>query len=258
MNRLTDPIYWDSFWSNSKTLIDVDVQSDLHSKTLHKLFKRYLKRENKVLEVGCGSSKWLIYFSKNFDSSVCGIDYSKRACRISKNSLGERKISGEIICGDICNSSLKKGAFDVVFSSGLIEHFSNPILILKEMSELVAPNGHLVTNIPNLESLYWFIQKKIDQSVYRGHTKISIERLADFYEQVGFELDVIQYVGGFDLFSIEWSRLRSRGKFWRQVGMPLIGKTNAGINRFLQTFSIDFQSRLFSPFILALGHKKFG
>lgn len=47
------------------------------------------------------------------------------------------------------------------------------------------------------------------------------------------------------------------GKFLRQVGMPLIGKTNAGINGILKMFSIESKLRLFSPFIIAAGHKEF-
>jgi SAM-dependent methyltransferase len=147
------------------------------------------------------------------------------------------------------------GCFDVIFSGGFIEHFASPALVLDKIVDLLKPGGYLITTVPNLESVYWVIQRIIDKDLYQQHIKITKSELTGFYKSSGLVLDVVRYVGSFDLFAVDWSRLRSTSNFLSDYAMFLVGKTNASVNRVLHRVSNDCNSRLFSPFIVAIGHK---
>jgi 2-polyprenyl-3-methyl-5-hydroxy-6-metoxy-1,4-benzoquinol methylase len=47
-------------------------------------------------------------------------------------------------------------AFDVVISFGLIEHFEDTDACLKAISQFIAPQGLLITFIPNMEGFPGF------------------------------------------------------------------------------------------------------
>jgi 2-polyprenyl-6-hydroxyphenyl methylase/3-demethylubiquinone-9 3-methyltransferase len=252
----TDSVYWENYWKDVKLPINIDLKKDEYSRILNALFKSYLRPPNrKFLEIGCGSSKWLIHFYQNFGYEVYGIDYSKAACKISMENMRMMGVPGKVFCADLFTLPFQDATFDVIFSGGLIEHFNDPPVILRKMADLLAPGGYLITSIPNIESIYWKIQKLIDKEVYQTHFKIPIDMLENFYHLVGLTVDIIRYVGSFDLLSIDWSRLQRVPTLKKKVVMKLVGKTNGAVNRFLSMLSIDFTSRTFSPFIVAIGHK---
>jgi len=258
MGELTDHMCWDLYWKDARLPITVDRKSDPYYRTLDELFRIHLGRSHKrFLEVGCGSSKWLIYFFENFRYDVYGVDSSEKACNLSKMNMRLMGVPGEVLCSDIFDPPFHGPCFDVILSGGLIEHFTNPQAVLKRMVALLRPGGHLITSVPNIESIYWVIQKLIDKKVYEQHFKITIKALGSLYERLGLRIDVIRYVGSFDLFSIDWSRIRSRSKTWRTIGMPLVGKINGAINLGLKKSKIDFRSRVFSPFIIVIGYIPF-
>src|SRR3989304_6193418 len=98
MDNLTDSKYWDQNWNGVKLPIVVDAQNDPYAQTLDRLFRMYLSPgQKKFIEVGCGTSKWLVYFHQNFGYRVHGIDNSEKACDISRRNLSAMGIHGEII-----------------------------------------------------------------------------------------------------------------------------------------------------------------
>ena len=43
-------------------------------------------------------------------------------------------------------------AFDVIFLSDALEHFADPVMVLRRLRQLLVPGGWLVLNTPNLDS----------------------------------------------------------------------------------------------------------
>ena len=168
--KKTTKEFWGKRWGESQLWRygEITKYMAVHKK-FDQLFKKFLgKGDRRILEIGCGGGKQLVYFNKEFGYKPYGIDYSEEGCRMARENLRAQNICGQIICEDIFNTSLKEG-FDIVYSMGLIEHFSNPEKIIDKHIELLKPGGILIITVPNLkDSLYYGLRKMLG-----GETELS-------------------------------------------------------------------------------------
>ena len=255
MQKLTNQIYWDRIWEELELPILVDVENSYYGQQSDHLLKTYLdKGDKKMLEVGCGTGRWLIYFHKVFGYEVYGIDNSPVACKVSRRNLELANVPGSIICTDIFENRVGKEMFDVIMSSGVIEHFSQPFSVLEKMVELLKPGGKLITSVPNMDCLIRHFQKIFDREDYDRHQRISIKDLRTFYKQLDLKIIEVDYYCTFNLLSINYSKFNS--KAWK-IMIWLLKKTNSLIIRILRTFDSPPESRYFSPHVFAIGEKSF-
>jgi len=108
---------------------------------LVKLFnKRGVK---KVLDLGCGSGRHVIYFAKNgFD--VCGIDVAPIGLKITKDWLKQEKLRANLKVGDFFKKlPYKNNFFGAIVAVQAISHgkIENIRKLIKEMERILKPNG---------------------------------------------------------------------------------------------------------------------
>lgn len=134
------PQAWNSFlyFSKFRWLFGMDTPSRKNAK---KIFSTLgIKSDAKIIEMGCGTAYFSKWFLKNGFQKVFAFDYSKFL-------LDQLKDSGLYrILGDLHDVPLLSNSFDLVFSDGVIEHFSDPTPILKELVRIT--RNHLVTLVP--------------------------------------------------------------------------------------------------------------
>lgn len=154
--KKTTQDHWQRIWRRQTPYTYGFLRRTIKSPTDRRLglvFKQHLPQERKrILEIGCASGRWLVRFKREFDYNVYGIDYSEAGCELAKETLRRTKIEGEIICGDIFDPSLQdkyKEFFDIVYSLGFIEHFSDPTDALDMHLRLLKPDGFLIVTVPN-------------------------------------------------------------------------------------------------------------
>jgi len=109
MSDRASKAYWDSIWEFSALpkQFHFDERKTLNNYFNHKLH-HYLSKifssintsEKRLLEVGCGGSMWLPYFSKQFGFEVWDIDYSEIGCERAEEILTREKVRGQIVYGD--------------------------------------------------------------------------------------------------------------------------------------------------------------
>lgn len=184
---LTDSEYWDKFWKQ------MDISYRLKKKyyffiCLQKLAKKKLKYgKKKLLEVGCAPGRFLVYFAKEFGYEVSGIDYSKIGCHITIKNLCREGVEACIIEADLLSDSLTEENWDIVFSAGFVEHFSDPETILKIKYKLLKPGGVLLTTIPNFAGFTGLTRKIMYRDIYLKHNPITRSKLQSIYEYLGLE-----------------------------------------------------------------------
>ncbi len=100
----------------------------------------------KLLDVGCGDGAFL-EAAEAAGWRVTGIDFDFKAVEVA------RRRGVDVICGDLDVLNEKSGRYEYITCSHVIEHVHNPAQWLNQMHRLLASQGTLWLQTPNLASV---------------------------------------------------------------------------------------------------------
>ncbi len=261
----TDKKYWNNVWITNKLPKSITISKSIFqspvSYRFHQLYKKYLLQfkspEKKLLEVGCGSSAWLPYFAQTFGFKIYGLDYTKLGCHMSEEILKRDGVQGTIFCEDMFNppNSLLE-AFDVVYSRGLVEHFTSTTQPLTACSAFLKPGGLIITVVPNLKGSIGFFMKYLAKDIYDVHIKLDPKSLAKAHKDSGFSVMDCGY-----LLSISYGVLNfgNNKPSMQRFLYKIIHKSLCVFSRLV--WLIEFfcgelpKTRSFSPYIYCIAQK---
>jgi len=141
-------------------------------------FKKWLPDHQPILEAGCGSGRWVIWFEKN-GWQAAGLDWSSslinRACTEYPNLRFE--------VGDLRAMPFRNEEFGSVVSLGAIEHsIEGPMGSLLEFRRILMPEGIAIITVPFLgpirnitrflfnRPIRFFKRSKLLRSIFKKHT----------------------------------------------------------------------------------------
>jgi SAM-dependent methyltransferase len=104
---------------------------------------RYIKKGDRVLEVGCGTG-----VSK---------DFIRKDCKLLLTDFAEHPWIEKKV--DALNTPFADNSFDVIFCSNMIHHVPFPKKFLMEMSRILKPKGYLLIQEINCSIMTQFILK---------------------------------------------------------------------------------------------------
>lgn len=200
--HLSDKDYW-----SDKYLGEIPRAVDVRDRSLRNYFRRYQHREfterlrqlglgpgSRLLEVGCGGSIWLPYFAREHGFKVTGLDYSEQGCAAAEHVLKRDGAEGRVVCGDMFDPPADMvGAFDMVTSIGVVEHFTSTSEAVAACARFLRPGGVMMTIIPNLAGLSGIGLKYFNRKVYDIHVPLSAPQLAKAHEEAGLEVISCDY-----------------------------------------------------------------
>jgi len=115
-------------------------------------------REPQLLEVGAGSATVSRLLARKLRGTFYALDILPEAILVAGKALDNQQVSAvQLLVADVHYAPFPAGAFDIVFSQGLIEHFTDPGGVFMAQARLVKMGGQLVINVPqkyNLFTLY--------------------------------------------------------------------------------------------------------
>lgn len=148
-------------------------------------------RKGRILEAGCGDGKYVFYLERS-GYEVYGIDFVKevieRDKRISeKSGIGNPARFGVM---DVCKLQFPDNYFDGYISMGVIEHFQDPRLPLKEAYRVLRPGGVAFITVPNKLSpnhITRFLSAKLGRGHFLWQKEYTRWELKRFATSVGFK-----------------------------------------------------------------------
>lgn len=224
---------------------------------LDRIFSQWLTPGMRVLEVGCGGSRWLGHLVRMYCCEGWGIDYSATGVALVRRNLAALDVADRtrILEGDLFEQALLPvGCFDVVYSMGFIEHFREPGRAVGRMAELLKPGGLALQLVPNLEGFVGWLHKVVDTEIFHKHIVVAPRELDRMHEGEGFIIEApAVYVGVFSLSVVNYSRLR------RRLPLPVDMGLWMGVQAFQQLvclgpriMGLTPESRWFSPWIVGV------
>ena len=113
------------------------------------LLDRAIPGDARIAEVGCGTGQMSIYLARA-DRVVVAADLSRPSLLLgaaAARRFGIRQV--RFVETDLHRSALKSGAFDVVYSSGVLHHTSNPRAAFAEVARLGRRGGIVIVGVYN-------------------------------------------------------------------------------------------------------------
>ena len=144
---------WDNVWKEKKYTTDFSIRwLDFLSKR-----GKNLSSGAKILEAGCGSGEGIAVLADKNRTAI-GLDLSEEA--LARTSSHEYVTA---VKGDILDLPFPDNTFDLVFNSGVIEHYRYPgnIRQVKEMARVTKKGGEILISVPNSLCLWYILVKKI-------------------------------------------------------------------------------------------------
>lgn len=179
--KLANKVFWNNYWKNSllKNNYEIDQEKDIF-KYISKIIENYRKLNLinnkiplKVLEIGGARGNILkkIYHFNN--CKIASLDFSKIGNNFLSSRLNKENIKPyKIITADLFSYKAKR-EYNIVYSLGFVEHFSQLDVVIKLHLKFLKKNGVLIIGFPDLTNINGTLLKYLDKNLYEKHnTKI--------------------------------------------------------------------------------------
>lgn len=118
----------------------------------------WLKPGDSVLDVGVGPGTITVDLAERLaDGSVVGIDSAPAAVAATRTLAVEREASNlQVLIGDVYHLPFPEASFDVVHAHQVLQHLSDPIAALREMSRVSLPEGLVAVRDADYAAMTWY------------------------------------------------------------------------------------------------------
>jgi cyclopropane fatty-acyl-phospholipid synthase-like methyltransferase len=179
---------WDEIWRDFKGLnILGRFFKRSQSKALRKILEKIdLKKNAKIIDIGCGAGHTLKYFRMLGYRNSVGVDISINSIKLC-NKLFGFKLGKDVFRKDITKSRVDK--YDLVFSDGMLEHFKDPSKLVKGICN--SSRKWILLFQPNAKSLIGRlknISEKLGKASWEEEHEYVLSDYMKMFEGSGFEL----------------------------------------------------------------------
>jgi len=145
-----------------------------------------------VLETGCSTGFLSMLIAAN-GARVVGIEIDKEAAEMAKQNC-QRVLSCNLNCPEWVHQVDEQ--FDLVTYGDVLEHLINPLAVLRQTRELLAPGGRVLICLPNIA--HWTIRAKLLAGNFRyestgildfTHVRFfTVESAREFVAEAGYHV----------------------------------------------------------------------
>src|SRR4051794_5175685 len=115
---------------------------------LAQMLDRAIPGDATVLDLGCGTGQMSLYLARAV-RVVVGADLSLASLRLASAAARKFGVRAHFVQTDLHHAALPDGAFDVVYSSGVLHHTPDPRAAFAHAARLVKPGGTIILGLYN-------------------------------------------------------------------------------------------------------------
>lgn len=216
-NNITDKEYWDNYWRNYR-------YDKIPQKVVFEKFMPKLTWGQHFIEIGGFPGIFAAYFYRRGIHDVTILDFhiNKEIVRNFEKINGLPEGTIQCIDSDFFTFSSDR-KYDIVFSSGFIEHFEDTQDAISRHVELLSENGQLLILIPNFLGLNGELQRRFDKENLEAHNLQSMEilHLKEIMHSFNLHDLSIEYIGKPMLWLKPKPENRNRRKWVKMLSYAL-------------------------------------
>lgn len=262
---LVEKKHWDNIYDRNLNAINYISNLNLFRSYYHfvlfSIISRFIKGNNfkNVIEIGCAPGNYLVKFKKEFHLETYGVEYSKNGYHKTLENIKKYDISSDnIFLNDFFDKDFletNKEKYDLVFSTGFIEHFDSPENIINNQTKLTRKGGLVICLIPNkihLNALF-----STEKSLSMHNLKImNIDSFRNIFEKNNLLVLYCNYIGG--IFNI--GLFQAKNSFVKILAFIVLILQRLFLDNFQKIYfkitGKDLVSKYSSPSLICIARKK--
>lgn len=145
----------------------------------------------RLLDVGCASGGFLEACRHDFEAD--GVELNAETAQLARDR------GFDVTIGTLQDVD-REGYYDVITMRQLVEHITEPVVLMQESRRLLRPGGIVYLNTPNPDSASFHRLKSLHTHVssFAHVSLLTKEGLSRVAELAGLELSAHEYCGGID------------------------------------------------------------
>lgn len=150
---------WQEIWKRQGLLDSIiDAGRIIYNVFFRRILRRYLTPTSTMLELGCGRASLSLSLAPEV-AELVGIDISDVAVNHATLYTKQRGITNAFFSLDDCTNLSLTEQFDFVWSQGLLEHFDDPAVVIREHYRALKPGGVALLSVPYRYSYHhvWYL-----------------------------------------------------------------------------------------------------
>ena len=110
--------------------------------------KKLVKKGGRILEIGCGTGRYLATMRDTNLWEVSGVEPSPQAAKLARETFGLPVFTGTVFEADFPDEH-----FDAVIMRHVLEHVHNPSATLREIHRVLKRDSKLILTVPNIKTV---------------------------------------------------------------------------------------------------------
>ena len=155
--RASTLAHWESYWKGHANL---DETYSTGGRLVREILADGPVAGRRVLEVGAGSGRDLLGLAAAGAIGVV-LDYSPASLALVRDQALAQGLPVHLVRADALHMPFRDDAFEVVFHQGLLEHFRDPVPLLRENARITRRGGRVVVDVPQTFHPYTLMKQML-------------------------------------------------------------------------------------------------